>query len=91
MTSLVASAASEAASVNPTSILMLAIDSASLKTYEKTCHTSQSDFQKNEVIRGHLRSHRGHGRSFFDLGPKMVGTLWSYLFIKKKIMLLSQF
>ena len=37
---LVASfAASEAASVAPTSILMLAINSASQKTYKKTYHT----------------------------------------------------
>ena len=36
--SLTASAASEAASVAPISILMLAINSASHKTYKKTYH-----------------------------------------------------
>ena len=42
--SFAASAASEAASVAQISILMLAIDSASQKTYKKTYHTPQSDF-----------------------------------------------
>ena len=42
--SLATSAASEAASVTPISILMLAIDSASQKTYKKTYHTPKSDF-----------------------------------------------
>ena len=39
MASLAASAASEAASVAPISMLMRAIDSASQKTYKKTYHT----------------------------------------------------
>ena len=42
--SFAASAASEAASVAQISILMLAIDSASQKTYKKTYHTPKSDF-----------------------------------------------
>ena len=42
--SLAASAASEAASVAQISIPMLAIDSASQKTYKKTYHTPKSDF-----------------------------------------------
>ena len=41
---LAASAASVAASVAPILILMLAIDSASQKTYEKTYHTSKSEY-----------------------------------------------
>ena len=38
LASLVASEASEAASIAPILILMLAIDSAFRKTYKKTCH-----------------------------------------------------
>ena len=44
VTSLAASAASEAASIAQSSILMFEIDSASQKTYKKTYHTPKSDF-----------------------------------------------
>ena len=85
----VASAASVAASIARILILMLAIDSASQKTYEKTYHTSQSEYWSKFHVTRSIEVTWGHtevtvGR-FFICDPILHVPYGHTCSLKKKL------